>query len=95
MTSSTSGGKPFGELLRDLRVAAGRTQEELAEAAGLSTRALGGLERATGRRPQRRTVELVAKALGLSGEEADELVAAARAARPEAEATDEPGTSVS
>lgn len=55
----------FAGLLRDLRIRAGWTQEELAEAASLSVRTVSGLERGTIRRPQRETVNLLAEALGL------------------------------
>ena len=39
------GEGPFGDLLRELRAAAGLTQEELAARAGLSPNAVGALER--------------------------------------------------
>lgn len=41
------GTTPFGIQLRQHRVSAGLTQEELAERAGLSTDAISALERAT------------------------------------------------
>jgi predicted ATPase/transcriptional regulator with XRE-family HTH domain len=56
----------FGRLLKQLRVAAGLSQEALAERAGLSARGLSDLERGLRRAPQRQTVRRVAEALGLS-----------------------------
>jgi transcriptional regulator with XRE-family HTH domain len=43
--SSSEADVSFGELLRDHRRAAGLTQEELAERAGLSARSISELER--------------------------------------------------
>src|ERR1700738_2090960 len=59
--------KRFGEVLRDYRRAAGLTQEELAERAGVSPRSISGLERGEGATPRRDTVALLAKALELTG----------------------------
>ena len=70
-------GEPFGVVLRRLRDTAGLTQEELAEAAGLSGKAIGALERGERRRPHPHTVRSLAKALGLSEEERAPLLAAA------------------
>jgi tetratricopeptide (TPR) repeat protein/transcriptional regulator with XRE-family HTH domain len=58
----------FGERLRADRVAAGLTQEELAERAGLSSRAIGDLERGVTRRPRRDTVRSIARAFGQAPE---------------------------
>jgi len=60
----------FGSLLRQLRREARLTQEELAEAAGLSVRAVAYLERGVVTTPQKETVRLLADALGLAGEAA-------------------------
>ena len=57
----------FADLLRQHRLAAGLTQEELAERAGLSARGISDLERGARRHPHRETVRLLADALGLSG----------------------------
>jgi transcriptional regulator with XRE-family HTH domain/tetratricopeptide (TPR) repeat protein len=54
----------FGEALRRHRAAAGMTQEELAERAGMSVRGLSYLEK-DGRQPYRDTVRRLADALGL------------------------------
>ncbi len=69
----------FGGLLRRWRLAAGLTQEELADRSGLSVRTIRDLERGTTGRPFRNSVGRLAEALGLAGAERDEF---ARAARP-------------
>lgn len=71
-------GTSFAEALRRLRLARGLTQEELAERAGLSPRGVSDLERGARRIPHRETVALLARALGLSEEEAHALLQAAR-----------------
>ena len=68
----------FGSLLRELRLAAGLTQEELAQAAGLSVRAVAYLERGVVSTPRRETVRLLADALGLARPVRDEFEATAR-----------------
>jgi WD40 repeat protein/transcriptional regulator with XRE-family HTH domain len=75
----------FAGLLRQLRVAAGLTQEELAEAAGLSPRAVSDLERGFHRTARRDTAVLLAGALGLSGPAQELFVAAARGKAPAAD----------
>lgn len=57
---------PFGDLLKDYRLDAGLTQEELAERAGLSSDAVSTLERGSRRHPHRDTVRLLAEALRLT-----------------------------
>jgi transcriptional regulator with XRE-family HTH domain/tetratricopeptide (TPR) repeat protein len=68
-------------LLRGFRHAAGLTLEELAEASGVSDRAIGDMERGHSKGPQARTVQALAAALGLVGKDADALLAAARDGR--------------
>ncbi len=68
----------FGALLRRYRMAAGLTQEELAERAGLSVRTVSDLERGVNRSPRKDTLPLLASALGLSVEESSLLETAAR-----------------
>jgi transcriptional regulator with XRE-family HTH domain len=63
----------FATLLRQHRVAAGLSQEELAERAGLSARAISDLERGLRRAPHRPTVALLAAALGLAQAEQAEF----------------------
>jgi tetratricopeptide (TPR) repeat protein/transcriptional regulator with XRE-family HTH domain len=57
----------FAGLLRQLRAGAGLTQEELAEAAGVSVRSVRDLERGRVATPQKETVRLLADALRLTG----------------------------
>ena len=68
----------FGSLLRDLRRAAGLTQEELAERARVGVRTLRDLETARTARPQRSTVELLASALELEETVRKDFVVASR-----------------
>jgi predicted ATPase/transcriptional regulator with XRE-family HTH domain len=67
----------FGILLRQLRLAAGLTQEALAERAGLSARGVQDLERGLRLAPRAETVRLLADALGVSGETRAALITAA------------------
>ena len=69
-------GHPFGERLRRLRVAAGLSQEALAERSGLSAQAIGALETGKRRRPYPQTVAALADALGLSARERASLAQA-------------------
>jgi predicted ATPase/transcriptional regulator with XRE-family HTH domain len=69
---------PFALLLRRLRLAAGLTQEALAERAGLSDRAISALERGVNRQPHLETVQLLATALNLSLQQRAAFLAAAR-----------------
>ena len=75
----------FGGLLRQLRAEARLTQEELAEAAGLSPRSVSDLERGVNRTARKDTAELLAGALGLAEAVRDLFVAAARGRAPAAE----------
>ena len=68
----------FAGLLRLLRTGAGLTQEELAEAAGVSARSVSNLERGSVGTPQKETVRLLADALSLTGPARAEFEAAAR-----------------
>jgi non-specific serine/threonine protein kinase len=68
---------PFGDLLRRHRQAAGLTQEELAERAGLSRRGIADLERGARQTPRKDTVALLVAALGLAGEDYTDFVVAA------------------
>jgi predicted ATPase/DNA-binding XRE family transcriptional regulator len=69
---------PFGDLLRRHRQAAGLTQEELAERAGLSVDAISTLERGARLTPRKDTVALLADALTLAGDDRAAFLAAAR-----------------
>ena len=68
----------FAGLLRKLRTEARLTQEELAEAAGLSPRSVSDLERGIASTPRRETVRLLADALHLPGPGRAEFEAVAR-----------------
>src|SRR5947209_18007194 len=68
--------RPFGALLRAYRVAAGLSQEELAERAHLSQRTISDLERGATTAPYRDTVAQLVEAL--------ELIASDRGAREDA-----------
>ena len=68
----------FGGLLRQLRADAGLTQEELAEAAGLSPRSVSDLERGINLSARKDTARLLADALGLAGPQRGLFEAAAR-----------------
>jgi predicted ATPase/transcriptional regulator with XRE-family HTH domain len=80
----------FGDVLRRVRVAAGLTQEALAERAGLSVRGISDLERGVNRTPRKDTVALLAEALQPAGDDRAAFAAAAggrgpRTALPSAE----------
>lgn len=79
-----SGG--FGSLLRELRSLRGLTIEELAEASGISGRAIGDMERGRTLRPQRGTVTALAQGLALDEQARAELLALARSDRAGARA---------
>jgi len=68
----------FAGLLRELRRAAHLTQDEIAQAAGVSLRSVSDLERGVVSTPQRETVRLLADALYLTGPERARFEAAAR-----------------
>jgi transcriptional regulator with XRE-family HTH domain len=89
-------GLGFGGLLRRLRDEAGLTQDELAEAARVSQRAISDLERGVNASARKDTAVLLAGALGLDGHVREAFVAAARGRAPADEvlaaAAGEPGT---
>ena len=70
--------EPFGERLRRYREAAGYSQEQLAERAGLSANAIGALERGERKRPYPDTLRRLADALGVDQETRASLSAALR-----------------
>jgi non-specific serine/threonine protein kinase len=74
----------FGDVLRTHRRAAGMTQEELAERAGISPRSISGLERGEGASPRRDTVAQLVQALGLVGADRAEFQAMVVRRRPPA-----------
>ncbi len=71
----------FAGLLRRYRHHAELTLEQLSENSGVSDRAISNMERGHSLGPQRKTVELLAGALGLEGEDRAALLSAAEAGR--------------
>lgn len=69
----------FGDRLRLYREAAGYSQEQLAELTGLSSNAIGALERGERKRPYPDTIRRLSDALGLGDEARSQFVAASRA----------------
>lgn len=69
-----------GRWLRGQRVAAGMTQEDLAERSGISVRAIADLERGRTRRPYPSSLRALIRALGLTDEAGADLVARYRSA---------------
>jgi DNA-binding XRE family transcriptional regulator len=78
-------GLGFAQLLRQLRAQARLTQEELAEAAGLSPRSVSDLERGIHQTARKDTAALLAGALGLAEPVRTLFVAVARGRAPVAE----------
>ena len=66
----------FGARLRQLREAAGLTQEELAQRAGLTAKGISDIERGARNRPYPHTVRSLAAALELAEDERAALIAA-------------------
>ncbi len=80
-----------GDWLKQQRLAAGLTQEELADRSGLSTRAISNLERGRTGKPYPRSLEALAAALGLPEEAAAEWAIRLRAGRaPSGQSSDSP-----
>ena len=83
MSSGSGETQLFGARLRTARLAAGISQEELAERAGLSVRAIGDLERGRTRRPYPRTLRVLADALGISDPSTDQAEPSGVEERPD------------
>jgi predicted ATPase/transcriptional regulator with XRE-family HTH domain len=79
--SATASVAEFGTLLKRLRLQAGLSQEELAERARISAKAVGSYERGDRRAPHRDTLALIVDALRVTGAAYDELMSAADQAR--------------
>src|SRR5258708_4639398 len=71
-----------GDLLKQYRITAGLTQEELAERSQMSVRTIGNIERGAPHVPRRDSVRLLAAALSLSPQEYAVFAAAAARASP-------------
>lgn len=68
----------LGDLIRRYRLAAGLSQEDLAERAGLSVRGISDLERGRRLSPHMETLRLLSDALGLDDPQRASLIEAAR-----------------
>jgi predicted ATPase/transcriptional regulator with XRE-family HTH domain len=86
-------GDRLGGTLRRLRQAAGLTQEELAERAGISTRAVSDTERGLRAAVHADTARRLAAALGLVGQDRETFEALARG-RPTGEPPNPPGNAL-
>jgi predicted ATPase/DNA-binding XRE family transcriptional regulator len=71
----------FAVMLKQFRAAHGMTQEELAERSRTSVRSISDLERGISRFPHKNTVQLLADALELTPDEAEQLYALARSGK--------------
>src|SRR5438105_5722990 len=83
--ATSTDGASFGALLRQYRLAAGLSQEALADRANLSVRAISALEHGERQAPYPATVGALVTALGLAGPERAALeatVAHTRGPRP-------------
>jgi DNA-binding SARP family transcriptional activator len=83
----------FGALLRHHRLAAGLTQQELAERARVSARAISDLERAPSRQPRHDTLILLLAALPVTAQDRRMLVEAAGCQDPPIDCGSAEGTS--
>ena len=90
MPTASSPGH-FGELLQQYRAAAGLSQDELAQRAGLSQRGISDLERGRRRVPHLATVRRLVQALELDGADRAALLGATRPALPVAAEFGSPG----
>ncbi len=77
MSDTDGRGRSIADLLLDLRVQAGLSQEELAERAGLSVRTIRELEAGRVARPRKDSVRLLSEGLDLGSADAERFLAAA------------------
>ena len=83
---SRLGEDGFGDVVRRRRIAAGLTQEQLAEQTGMSVRAIADIERGRTTCPRRSSVKLLVQTLRLTDSDGDQLTAVARRAGQHANA---------
>ena len=76
----------FGDRLRRYRIAAGLSQEALAERAGIAARTIGAIEQGTSTAPYRGTVLCLTNALGIPDDERATFMAVSRFRRPRSRA---------
>lgn len=88
MTVPVTMDDSLGSLLRRLRQRANLTLEDLAEASGVSTRAISNMERGSSLGPQQRTIDSIADALTLTANDRAALLKAARSGRRRIETPD-------
>src|ERR1700741_25609 len=88
------GQAPPGVWLRQQRVAAGLTQEDLAERAGVSVRTIADLERGRTRKPYPSSLRALVRALGLPEAAGTELVARFRLLCPEPATAGDPASTL-
>ncbi|WP_416875620.1 helix-turn-helix domain-containing protein [Kitasatospora sp. SC0581] len=79
MSKAQQGDSAFGGMLRALRREVGFTHEELARRSQVSVRTISDIERGRVLRPQRRSVQQLAAALGLRASRLEWFLRAARA----------------
>ncbi len=65
MTTNSLKHNSFGQAVRNKRISAGLTQEELADRAGLDRSYMGGVERGD-RNPSLSVIEKIAEGLGIT-----------------------------
>ncbi|WP_199434148.1 BTAD domain-containing putative transcriptional regulator [Qaidamihabitans albus] len=82
MTEVDGSPRRLGEVVGELRVRAGLTQRQLADLAGLSVAGLRDVEQGRVTAPRPASLRRLAAALGLSPDEADDLVAMGRRGQP-------------
>ena len=75
---NAAGPSSFGPLLRDCRLAAGLSQDALAERASMSADGISALERGINKAPQRETLALLLEALQLDPQQRQAMEAAAQ-----------------
>ncbi|GHF44744.1 tetratricopeptide (TPR) repeat protein/transcriptional regulator with XRE-family HTH domain [Amycolatopsis bartoniae] len=81
MDETNERSSTFGKLLLSHRRAAGLSQSQLAETSGVSVRALRDLERGRAQAAQQRSAEVLADALGLTGQQRETFLAVAKEGR--------------
>jgi tetratricopeptide (TPR) repeat protein/transcriptional regulator with XRE-family HTH domain len=92
VNAADQGHDGLGALVRRHRLAAGLTQEELAQRSGLSARAISNIERGLTASPYSRSVRVLAEALRLPDRQARELLRQAARSRMDGQEPDSPAS---